>query len=225
MGVNYRPGIVTGDLTLAVDAYNRRSYPGSGGTWFDLSGNGLHMNCNASYLSGTGLTSGASASTATTNILNTDSHTICLSIKFMATVTYPNGHTGEWEQFLDYSAGGSDRTPGCWRYPSARSIHWRYDPGNTGLDFFTGGSELTLNTWKYICFTKNGANAVVNINGVETATGTVATPKTQGSAAVRLFNYFTANMAQIGCLQIYRRPLTSAEALQNFTAMRGNYNI
>jgi len=39
MGVNYNTSIVTDGLVLCLDAANKRSYPGSGTTWFDLSGN------------------------------------------------------------------------------------------------------------------------------------------------------------------------------------------
>lgn len=225
--MKFRPGIVTGDLVLALDAYNPRSYPGSGGTWYDLSGNGLDMTCNASYLSSTGLTSGASASTASTDILNNDTHTIAMTIKFMGNETYPNGYTGGWQQFFDFSAGGSDRTPGVWRFPSSRYIHWRYDPSNTGNDFGTNrsGGELALNTWYYIAQTKSGSTATAYLNGVSLGSGSVSSPKTRGTATVRLFNYYTAGLAQIGCLQIYRRPLTGEEVAQNFQAIRGNHGI
>jgi hypothetical protein len=39
MGINYSPRIVTDGLVLCLDAGNSKSYPGSGGTWYDLSGN------------------------------------------------------------------------------------------------------------------------------------------------------------------------------------------
>ena len=40
MAVGYNPRIVTNGLVLCLDAGNTRSYPGSGTTWTDLSGNG-----------------------------------------------------------------------------------------------------------------------------------------------------------------------------------------
>ena len=40
MGITYNPRIVTDGLVLALDAGNVKSYPGSGTTWTDLSGNG-----------------------------------------------------------------------------------------------------------------------------------------------------------------------------------------
>jgi len=42
MAINYNPRIITDGLVLALDAGNTKSYPGSGDTWFDLSGNGNH---------------------------------------------------------------------------------------------------------------------------------------------------------------------------------------
>ena len=42
MGISYSPHIVSDGLVLCLDAANPRSYPGSGTTWYDLSGNGNH---------------------------------------------------------------------------------------------------------------------------------------------------------------------------------------
>jgi hypothetical protein len=40
MGFFRGPNIVRDGLVLALDAASPRSYPGSGTTWYDLSGNG-----------------------------------------------------------------------------------------------------------------------------------------------------------------------------------------
>ena len=40
------PRIVTDGLVLHLDAANRKSYPGSGSTWYDLSGNNYHGSIN-----------------------------------------------------------------------------------------------------------------------------------------------------------------------------------
>ena len=42
MGVTYNPKIATDGLVLCLDAANKRSYPGTGTVWSDLSGNGNH---------------------------------------------------------------------------------------------------------------------------------------------------------------------------------------
>ena len=43
MGVTYNPRISTNNLILCLDAANPKSYPGSGTTWIDLSGNGYNF--------------------------------------------------------------------------------------------------------------------------------------------------------------------------------------
>jgi hypothetical protein len=40
MALSHSPSIVTDGLVLCLDAGNPKSYPGSGTTWTDLSGNG-----------------------------------------------------------------------------------------------------------------------------------------------------------------------------------------
>lgn len=51
MGVAYNPRIVTDGLVLALDAGNPKSYPGSGTTWTDLSGNGYDATQTGSRVS------------------------------------------------------------------------------------------------------------------------------------------------------------------------------
>lgn len=43
MAVRYNPSINTSNLRLLLDAGNSKSYPGSGTTWFDISGNGKNF--------------------------------------------------------------------------------------------------------------------------------------------------------------------------------------
>ena len=57
MSNKYGPRIVTDGLVLCLDAADRNSYPGSGNTWYDLSGNENHatsVSWASSYLSDNG---------------------------------------------------------------------------------------------------------------------------------------------------------------------------
>jgi hypothetical protein len=229
MAVLYNPNIVTSDLGLCLDVFNSESFTGSSTIWYDVSGNNLHAT-GTSGLSASGLGSGATWSTPTTSLLNTDTHSIFFTIMFTATEAYPAGTTGNWEQIFAYQAGGSDRTPGVWRYPDSRYIHWRYDPSNSGVDFSASslggtGTQFALNTWFYIGETKNGATATAYVNGASLGSGTVSSPKTRGTAAIQLYPYYTAGLARIGCVHVYNNPLTASQVAQNFNAIRRNYGI
>ena len=46
MGFYNSPRIITDNLVLCLDAGNTKSYPGSGDTWYDISGNGNHAEAN-----------------------------------------------------------------------------------------------------------------------------------------------------------------------------------
>ena len=56
MAFSHSPSIVTSGLQLCLDASNPLSYPGSGNTWYDISGNGNNANLYNGV--GYGLTAG-----------------------------------------------------------------------------------------------------------------------------------------------------------------------
>jgi hypothetical protein len=231
MGAAAGPNIATSGITLALDSGNPKSYSGTGANWSDLSGNSLNAIGNASNISSLGVTSGASFTTSTTDILNTDIHSMFFMIRFNSSVTYPTGTTGGWEKIFSYNAGGSDRSPSVWRYPSNRLIHWRYDPGNSGTDFGKGSAsldvsnEFDLNIWYHVGVTKNGANTVMYVNGLQVGTGTVSNPKTSGTAAIIINESYTNPLNNLNCFIIYNRVLNANEVLQNYTAIKSRFGL
>lgn len=237
-GITIGPGITTtygvsqNGLVLDLNSNSNLSYPGSGAVWYDTSPSRLTFSGNASYISTNtnGIKAGVTWSSASTGILNTDTHSIFFMIRFNSSATYPSGTTGNWEKIFGYEPSGTDRSPGIWRYPTQRYIHWRYDPGNTGADFgpdSTGvlSTEFTINTWYYVGVTKNGATATSYVNGVNLGTNTVANPKTAGTSPIYLFGSYTDSLANMNNILIYNRVLSNAEVTQNFTAIRGLYGL
>lgn len=231
-GITVSQGIVQSGLVLDLNTNSGLSYPGSGGNWYDTSPTKLVASGSAAFIvSGTsGLVSGSTFSTATTDILNTDTHSIFFMIRFNSSAGFPNGYTGGWEKIFGYNAGGSDRSPGIWRYPSARYIHWRYDPGNSGCDFGPNsiggpGTEFNINTWYYVGVTKNGGTGTAYVNAVNLGGQSVSNPKTAGTSPIYLYEYYTNPLSNINNIVIYNRVLSDAEITQNFTAVRGLYGI
>lgn len=227
MGASSGPNLSRTGIVFIVDTANPRSYPGSGAVWSDLSGNSLNATGNASYISSIGVTSGVSWSTPTTEILNTDIHSVFFMLKLNSNGTYPNGYTGGWEKIFSYNAGGGDRSPGVWRYPSERRIHWRYDPGNTGVDFGKDSSfsEFDLSTWYHIGVTKDGVTALSYVNGINVGASTVANPKTAGTAGIVINEYYTNPLNNVNYLTIYNKTLSATEVLQNYNGIKSRFGL
>jgi hypothetical protein len=232
MATLYSPKIITDGLSLYIDSGNNKSYPGSGNTWYDMGPNALHFTGNASYITAnTGSIAGSSWGTASTSILNTDIHSIFFRVKFNSNATYPTGATGNWEKMFTYNPSGTDRSPGVWRWPSNRWIHWRYDPSNSGCDFgkagtsLDTGNEFDLNKWYHVGVTKNGGSTVMFVNGLAVGAGSVSNPKTAGNAAITVMEYYTNPLLNLDNLMIYNRVLSQDEVLSNFTAIRTRFGL
>jgi hypothetical protein len=201
----------------------------------DLTGNRTTSTLNITYPPGaTPLTYNFLNSTTSalitdsSSILNTDTHSIFFMIRFNTTAAYgATGYSGSWNKVFTFNPPGTDRSPGIWRYPSERRLHWRYDPGNTGCDFGKDSSsnQFDIDTWYYVGVTKDGGLARMYVNGVQIGTGSVANPKTSGTAPVYLYEDHPVGLSTMGLCQVYERVISADEVMQNFMAIRGRYGI
>jgi len=212
MAVTYNASIITDGLKLCYDTYSVKSYPGSGTVLYDVSGNALNATLSSAITGGV-LTSGRSATSPVTSILNTDFHSIFFFVRFNTTATYgSNGYSGSYDKIFSFNAGGSDRSPAIWRHPNERTLHWRYDPANTGCDFAKAlgtGSQFDIDKWYYVGVVKNGSSATSYVNGVNIGAQTVAYPKTAGTASIIVYESHPTDIISIGCLHIYDRLLST----------------
>jgi hypothetical protein len=239
-----------GELYINGLQWNKNSYathwvPGSysaSQALKDLTNNRTTSTFNLSYPQGGGksssythpyLTSYASTTTVSTDsssILDNDTHSIFFTIRFNTTSAYgSNGYSGSWNMIFQFAPSGTDRSPGVWRWPEERTLHWRYDPGNSGCDFGKNaagtGNQFDIDTWYYVGVTKNGASTVMYVNGVRVGTGSVSSPKTSGNSGTTLFPYYPQDLATMGLCQIYNRVLSDDEVFTNYSSLRGRYGI
>ena len=212
-------------ISMHLDATDSASYPGTGNIWYDISGNNLNAT-GTTPITGQALQASQPYTTATTGILNTDSHSIFFSIQI-------NNSSGTWDKIFGYTpivppstTAATDRSPGIWRWPSTRRIHWRYDPGNTSADFSADaggdnlGTEFTPNVWYYVGVTKNGSASRSYVNGQLVGTSTVASIKTAGTSTIQLYPGYTQNSSIMRHVHIYNRVLTDQEVLVNYNAIK-----
>ena len=234
---NYSP-IVTNGLVLCLDAFNTRSYPGSGSIWYDASGNGnngtlyntpTYVSGPAGYISFNGTNQYMQANIGTTSLNGDPSCTI----EFVVQVPQNFSNAGFW----GLGGAGQGLSFEGWA-PSTNRIHFdMYD--STRLDT---GIDYVLNTWYHIVWTKNGpgvetTNVVNYINNVQSTltktrsvtsgpalnTSTAGVGTALGRINGNSDSFYAA--ARIGVYRLYNRALSSTEVAQNFNAIRGRYGL
>lgn len=228
----HSPRIVTDGLVLALDAGNTKSYPGSGTTWSDLSGNGN---------SGT-LTNGPT--------FNSDNGG---SIVFDGSNDYVNCgqglvQAGSWTISAVCRFTVSNRLQAIFcRTGAAPSYPQNYVLAVLSNNKFVVGSSadsyagvqsttsISLNTWYYATGTYNSNTKKYsmyvndNLEGVS-PTALVGSPSTAGTQYVTIGagdGLSAANPmgGRVAIVQLYNRELSTQEIQQNFIANRKRFGL
>jgi hypothetical protein len=224
--------IIKDGLVLWLDAMNNNSYPESGTTWTDLSGNNN---------TGT-LTNGPTFNTANGGTILFDgsndyvtlpSLTLGNEITVMCFVRPQT--TSIIQTILGNSAAGTN-TNGIRLFfnPSGaqRTIVTEVGNGSTG-DTTSTGVKIVFDTWQHITYVlnKNTTKLKIYYNGILEAekTSTVNNYNTTGVLRIGTlidgFPGFYILKGDISSYNIYTRELSPNEVLQNFNANRGRFGI
>lgn len=212
MATLYGGKIVTDGLVLALDAGNRKSYSGTGTSWFDLSGNGNH---------GT-LVNGPTFNSANGGVivldgvndyidiplnLSTTNHTIMGAARYVTvggrTFSGKNNNwlMGHWSSTTEnHYAEGWVSGVGA----GAADTNWRI--------YATIGT-YSSDSWGFYV---NGQLRVQNSNGVTGPNG-FAIGSYQGTSEY--------SNSHISYMLVYNRVLNTQEILQNFNATRSRFGV
>jgi hypothetical protein len=216
--------IITKDLVLYLDAGNINSYPGSGTTWTDLSGNGYN---------GT-LVNGPTYNSANNGYLIFNGSN--------QNVTIPNASipTGNLLSFCVWNYGITTQQSSVVESRDVNgtrtlNIHLPWSDGTVYFD--CGGDRLSkaasnanYQGWHYWCFTKNVSTGQMKIflDGVAWANSTGNVGSINATTAARLCSYAintTYHNAYIGNVKIYNRALSTAEILQNYNIQKSRFGL
>jgi hypothetical protein len=236
MTVAYNPSCVTNGLVLYLDAGNTKSYPGSGTTWTDLSGNGNtgtlvnsptfdSGNGGSLVFDGTSKYVGIASSSSSTQAGATS-----FSVEFWVKKAAQN---------TNFLAGPYNNTTTIgW------SVHW--NRVSDELYFYAGDGTLRYNryslpwtnSWFNIVAVFDGAlptaterarffinsqqmTANLNSNGMYTSV-----PATMPAFLIgNLVGYPEQTTGNVALAKIYNRALSATEILQNFSALRGRFGL
>lgn len=215
MGVGYNPKIVTSGLVLLLDAANVKSYPGSGSTWFDLSGNNNNMT-----LFGTPTFSTANAGVLQFNGTNQ-----------YGTVTALNYSTTTFSIIAASRYSGATRG----RVITSVSNNWLFGHwGSTTENYYAEGWVSSVGAgpndtnWRIYAGTEDytGDRRSLYVNNqarvVDSAAGGQGF---NGLGVGRWGNATEYSTCEVSYIAIYNRILTNQELAQNFNAMRGRFGL
>ena len=220
------PDIVENGLTLFLDASNIRSYPGSGTTWSDLSGNGN----NGTLTNGPTFSAGNLGSIvfdgtndyiyrSSLSNFNSSTYTILLWAKFNSMSAYGILFS------LGRSSSDADSEAQL-QQANSRLVYWDYN-GSMAFNFIQSSGTLSTNVYQYLGFTKNSTTGTFYIDGYSSGTGTAAfnasistNDFTIGADIRDSISFVNGNIPQF---LIYNRVLTADEVLQNYNATKSRF--
>jgi len=224
MALSHNPSIVTSGLVLCLDAANKRSYPGSGTAWADVSGNGN----TGTLVNGVGYDSdnkGVLTFDGVNDYINLGNPAIDFTNPFsLSVIFFPFGQGESNQNIIDTNS-------------STNRFRIQYDQPSEGgrLEMWLGDNNTRMtttviknNSWNKLDFIYdsnklcsayvNSEFAVSSPGNIKSITTDIFVGRFLGSN-VELFN------GLISSIQIYNRALSAEEIQQNFVAMRGRFGI
>lgn len=225
------PVVVTPGYTFYVDAGNASSYPGSGSTWTDLSGNGN----NATLIGSPTYDAVDGGGNFAMSSGNTQYATFNYSNDF--NLSGVDSTIEAWVKFSTFSGAqivtSKDRNGAyfdwCIYVPNSSTIA-NYTSG-TGLNY-SASTSLSTVTWYYISITNVSGTAHIYLNAVEQGTGAALalTNSTDtgpgGTLGTASFNMPNTGLiaAELSIVRVYKGlGLSSAQVTTNFNAQKARF--
>lgn len=243
------PEIITDGLILHLDAANKKSYPGSGTTWNDLSGNGYDgtLTNGPTFDSGNGGSIVFDGSNDYVEIPNNSGYaTTSGSIEYWVNAVDQRGFilyggTSTSQNFYilhgNSTSGFADESIGLFARNTSTLGYSSY--------YRNGESWLINEDWVQIVHTLDGISNKTYINGssvsvtyVNPSISYTSTPSstqtgfwldTISTGALRIGGRYTASAlpykGKFSILRIYKDPLTDNDVLQNYNAVKSRFGL
>ena len=218
MGIAYNTSLVRDGLVLHLDAANKKSYPGTGTTWTDMSGSGN----NTTLVNGVGYSTANKGAMTFDGIndyiltpVNIDANPNTVSTWFRAsTISGARGivltDNGGWDK-------GFEITDGVFNT-------------HVGSNLSSTGVSALVNTWYFGTIIYTSTSMSFYINGVNVWNSTAPGGTSGSTVEIGRANYPAGSgsryfIGDISYVSIYNRALTALEIQKNFNTLRGRYGI
>ena len=226
MGTFVGPNIVTDGLVFAVDAGSERSYPGTGSTWYDLSGNGLDMTMVGTV---TWNSAGYFTGWATANYFAcTESYGGILPIGNQARTiiaVVEVGTTSGYQHITHYGNYTTNQAYGLALSSGNMSDH-RWGVSNIGTDTVSASNNVVMLSTRHETNTGARFGIDTSYEDISTIIGASTASNVQFRVGSRLNNGETwMSNGKIFRVLIYNRVLTDAEIEQNYNALQSRFGL
>jgi len=218
-------GIVTSGLVLYLDAAKTNSYPGTGTTWTDLSGNGNNgtLQNGPTFDSGNG---GSIVFDGNNDYVDVSGSETVSAATFLAWVRLDDSSQISYTGII---FSRSTNTSGMNFYTTTENVgyHWN-DASNTY--FWNSGLTVPSQEWCMIAVTVTSSVATAYLfrsSGTTSATNTVSHGSTTLNAIKVGADVSTGRYldGRISVAMVYNTALTATQVSQNYNALRGRYGL
>jgi hypothetical protein len=222
------PRIVTDGLVLALDAADKNSYPGSGTTWTDLSGNNYSGSLNNgptfnSANEGSIVFDGADDGVVT-NLTGT--------INNLTVECWYRGTKVTRNHLWEFGLAVNNTNLSCDFNDAGYDLWMYWEGGGTNRVRYNINGSFTDSTIKCLVFTHTGSTNKVFLDGAEltiTESGGVQTfTNVNGTGTFNLAEVANLPVRFSGNIyntKVYNRALSASEILQNYNAQKSRFGL
>ncbi len=214
-------GVVTSGLTMSLDANNSASYPGSGSTWFDVSGNNADIAL-------TGSPSFSSGTPAYFTFNGTNQYGIGSTTGVLSPSSYSKS---VWFYLNAYNDNNLSSSSAGGHFIFMSSTNKVYC-GHTDWPVYTAypsTQSFSLGTWYYLALTfDTTVGMTLYVNGVQDSTYTDNKAPFSGNGSTNIATFTGAGNYLSGRISkafFYNRRLTAGEVLQNYNSTKSVFGL
>jgi len=229
MATYYSPRIPTDGLVLLVDAMNRKSYPGTGTRWSDLSGRDNHFNMVGTvtwnpqgYFTGWSTANYWDSPTSNGFPTGASARTIVASYKTGASMT---PQSGAYQHIFHYGAAVQYQSMGITYNNTVLNNHTWSSSSTSGTAGVANTNYVTM-----VIFTGTATRFIVN-GQFTTTTSEVGASTNTGTNFSRIGIRITTpaenlnSDGQINYVAMYNRVLSNDELIQVYDTLRGRISL
>ena len=225
--------IVTDNLVLCLDAGNTKSYPGTGATWTDRSGNGFNGTIygSPSFSSDNGgsiVFDGSNDDVVFPTSLNSSAYEFYAAANYYYTVScwFKPDVSDTGKNALFSKAGGFGGSGNLWVAYEGTNLGTSIR-GSWDADSIVDGTLTS--EWHEVVIAWDGSTCSAYFDGIFVSNPSV------GSASIQARDFTIGNAdsgtggeaykGNISVCKVYNRGLSAAEIKQNFDALKGRYGL